>query len=109
LIPGTSKYKQYFALLGTFGATAAPAIVSSPLPSVQLRWAVAECGCSANGDRSRTPAPHNSILAWILCYPSHFLLPPRVYISLLVRVRFTLVGSCGGWRSSHLPRCFGQE
>ena len=40
---------------------------------------MAECGYSANGDRSRAPAPRSSILAWILCYPSHFLLPHRVY------------------------------
>ena len=39
LIPGTSKYKQYFALLGTFGATAAlayPLFDSYPFPHVTI-------------------------------------------------------------------------
>ncbi|KXU16073.1 putative membrane protein [Streptococcus oralis] len=39
LIPGTSKYKQYFALLGTFGATAAlvyPIFDSYPFPHVTI-------------------------------------------------------------------------
>ena len=39
LIPGTSKYKQYFALLGTFGATAAlayPLFDPYPFPHVTI-------------------------------------------------------------------------
>ena len=39
LIPGTSKYKQYFALLGTFGATAAlayPLLAPYPFPHVTI-------------------------------------------------------------------------
>ena len=39
LIPGTSKYKQYFALLGTFGATAAlalPTLDPYPFPHVTI-------------------------------------------------------------------------
>ena len=39
LIPGTSKYKQYFALLGTFGATAAlayPLFDPYPFPHVSI-------------------------------------------------------------------------
>ena len=39
LIPGTSKYKQYFALLGTFGATAAlayPRFDPYPFPHVTI-------------------------------------------------------------------------
>lgn len=39
LIPGTSKYKQYFALLGAFGATAAlvyPIFDSYPFPHITI-------------------------------------------------------------------------